>query len=85
MNLRLLNSNIIRKRLFVVLVLIVVFFVFAFSRQKPENCFANFFNDGKTLSDVSDNKILIQHQTSKNIFFHETSCNPGKKEIIAII
>ncbi len=82
MNLRHFNSNLIRKRLFVVLVIIVLFFILAFSRQKAKNCFANYsFNDGKTLADVSDNTILIQHKSSKNIFFHETSCNPGKKGI----
>lgn len=85
MNLRYFNSNIIRKRLFVALVIVVLLYIFFFYRTKKENCFANGKSDGLTLPDVSDNKILIQHKSSKNIFFHETSCNPGKSLIEKII
>lgn len=78
MNLRYINSNIIRKRILLVLVLIVLVFVIVYNQSNQENCFEKFqFSDGKTLPDVVQNKILVQHTNSKNIFFHETSCNPG--------
>lgn len=80
MNLRYINSNVIRKRTFVILVLIVLVFVIYNQNSYSENCFEKFhLTDGKTLADVAQNKILSQHKNSKNIFFHETSCNPGNK------
>lgn len=79
MNLRHFNSNIIRKRLFVCLVVVVLFFMIVINRDKSQNCFAQFsFDDGRTLPEVTENRILIQHKSSKNVFFHETSCNPGE-------
>lgn len=77
MNIRYINSNIIRKRILLILVIIVFIFVIIYSQNSSENCFEKFqFSDGKTLPDIVQNK-LAQRTNSKNIFFHETSCNPG--------
>ena len=77
MNLRLFNSNIIRKRVFVLLVVIVlVLILFLSIKNDPINCFLDNWKDGKTLQEISDNsKLKKSHSASKNIFFHETSCS----------
>ncbi|KAG5675819.1 hypothetical protein PVAND_005690 [Polypedilum vanderplanki] len=77
MNLRYINSNIIRKRIFLFLVIIVLLIIFVYSvRNDAKNCFLNYtWTDGKTLQDVSKNIHLKTHSSSKNIFFHETSCS----------
>ncbi|CAH1710687.1 unnamed protein product [Chironomus riparius] len=76
LNLRL-HSNIIRKRIFVLLVLIVLGLILFLSiKNDPSNCFLDsVWKDGKTLQEVSENSKLKLHSTSKNVFFHETSCN----------
>lgn len=78
MNLRYINSNLIRKRIFLILVVIVLLIIFVYTiRNEPKNCFLDYtWDDGKTLPDVSGNVHLKTHSSSKNIFFHETSCNP---------
>ena len=84
MNIRyLLNSHSLRKRLFVVLVISVLFFILILSRLfKDENCFDLYtFTDDRTLPEVVNNKLLTLHKSSKNIFFHETSCNPCKPKL----
>lgn len=77
MNIRLLNSNIIRKRLFVGLVFSVVIFVVYLSvSQSGTVCyFDQEWRDGKTLPNVVENLRLRSHDSPKNIFFHETSCS----------
>lgn len=77
MILRLLNSNIIRKRIFVLLVVaVVVLILFLSIKNDPVNCFLDTaWKDGKTLQEISENSKLKIHSTSKNVFFHETSCS----------
>lgn len=79
MNLRYINSNIVRKRLFIILIFGVLFLIINNLQVKLENCFENFsFDDGKTLKDILDEPVIAQNTNSKKIFFHETSCNPGE-------
>lgn len=76
MNLRLLNSNVKRKRLFAALLAFVVIFIIYLSlnQQVPVCFFDQEWKDGKTLENVIENLRLRSHDEPKNIFFHETSC-----------
>ena len=77
MNFRLINSNLIRKRFFVGLVLcVVVFIVYLSLNQNVTVCYyEQEWKDGKTLKNVLENLKLRSHDQPKNIFFHETSCS----------
>lgn len=77
MKLRLINSNLVRKRLFAVLVASVVFFVIylTFYQTNTVCYFEQEFKDGRTLKSVTENLRLRSLDQPKNIFFHETSCS----------
>lgn len=76
MNIRLLHSNILRKRLFAGLVVFVVIFVvyLTLNQADPVCYFNEEWKDGRTLRNVVENLKLRSHDSPKNIFFHETSC-----------
>lgn len=66
-----------------VFALILVFFLFLFSiyllnisNEIAHNCYLDqYWKDGKTLNEISDNLLLRNaSQSQKNVFFHETSC-----------
>jgi hypothetical protein len=66
-----------------VFVLILIFSSFLFpiyllniSNESVPNCYLDkYWNDGKTLNEISDNLLLRNSSKSpKNVFFHETSC-----------
>lgn len=77
MIIRLLNTNVNRKRLFLVLIAFVVFIIFYFTYfdQSPVCYFDQEWKDKKTLPGVGENLRLRSHDEPKNIFFHETSCS----------
>jgi lactosylceramide 4-alpha-galactosyltransferase len=76
MFIRILSSNIIRKRLFAILVgFVIVLIVYINLNTSNVVCyFDQTFKDGKTLKNVQENLRLKSHDSPKNIFFHETSC-----------
>lgn len=76
MSLRLLHSNVIRKRLFgTLLAFVIIFIVYLSLNQENVVCFFDHeWTDGKTLDNVVENLKLRSYDEPKNIFFHETSC-----------
>lgn len=73
---RTINSNHIRKRIFVILVVFCcAFIIFLNLNSRPVVCyFKKHWSDNKTLPNVNTDEHLMNHRHSHNIFFHETSC-----------
>lgn len=73
------ESIIIQTQIVVVVIIAILFFVllllYYFFAPVPNCYFDKHWNDGKTLNEISSNRILIEMLSSSdnNIFFHETS------------
>lgn len=75
MMLKVLNSNSLRKRLFVIFcATTTIFIIYSFLSQETPVCFFDQWKDGKTLKNVVENLKLRSHSNPNNVFFHETSC-----------
>lgn len=72
-----LSKNVIRKRLFILLLLAVlsfILFISLFVQHKTAVCFfTNHPTDQKTITDILE--VKTQPSYGRNVFFHETSCS----------
>ena len=62
---------------FILIILLFLFsiYILNISNESGKNCYLDeYWKDGKTLNEISDNLLLRNSSQSNNVFFHETSC-----------